>query len=148
MSKGVVVVEAPQRSGALITADFALEQNREVFAMPGNINSAKSSGTNRLIKEGAKLVEGLEDILEELESVMDIKELTLKNPRPDTRNPNLSSISPEEKAIFSILDNSPKSLDEISEITDFPIRRISEVLLKLELKKLIKMLPGENFIKV
>jgi len=63
---GVVVIEAGERSGSLITANFALEQGREVFALPGNVNSIKSTGTNKLIKEGAKIVTGIDDILEEL----------------------------------------------------------------------------------
>ena len=75
LSKGVLVIEAPTRSGALITTNFAVEQGREVFAMPGNINSVNSSGTNKLIKEGAKLVESVWDILEELERIISFKKI-------------------------------------------------------------------------
>ncbi|MGB2705606.1 MAG: DNA-processing protein DprA [Candidatus Omnitrophota bacterium] len=141
ISRGVIVVEAPGRSGALITADFALEQGREVFAMPGNISSAKSSGANRLIKEGAKLVENVEDILEELNYVNNVKEVKSDVSR-------IPSMSFEEKAIFDILGDRPKPIDEISETVEIPVNKISKTLLKLELKKLIKALPGENFVKV
>ena len=142
MAKGVVVVEAPARSGALITADFALEQGREVFAMPGNINSAKSNGTNRLIKEGAKLVEGAQDILDELKFVINVEEAG--------RVPSETGIAlgGEEKTIFSILNDKPKSVDEISRTANFPVYKISETLLRLELKKLVRALPGNNFVRV
>jgi len=149
MSRGVVVIEAPERSGALITANFALEQGREVFAMPGNISSAKSSGTNRLIKEGAKLVENVRDILEELKHVMDIDESDDNLPIQGFSKPGIvRSMSLREKKIFEVLGDKPKSIDEISKTAEIPVNKISEELLKLELKKLIKALPGENFIKV
>jgi len=149
MSKGIIVVEAPGRSGALITANFALEQGREVFAMPGNVNSAKSSGANRLIKEGAKLVENVEDILEELKYVMEIKEIQGTTSNPALANAGLEVvISARERKVFEALGDTPKSIDEISKMVDVPVNKISETLLKLELKKLIKALPGENFIKV
>ncbi|MBL7157109.1 MAG: DNA-protecting protein DprA [Candidatus Omnitrophica bacterium] len=139
MSKGVVVVEAPRRSGALITADFALEQGREVFAMPGNISSTRSNGTNRLIKEGAKLVENFQDILDELSYVINIKDVT---------SDEISPMASYEKIIFEILSDKPKRIDEIYEKTDLPTGKVSEALLKLELKKLIRMLPGENFVRL
>lgn len=143
MSKGVVIIEAPRKSGALITADFALEQGRDVFALPGNISSARSSGTNALIKEGAKLVEGISDILEELKNVIDIKEIDSADSKP-----GLEKCSSDEKMIFGILSDKSKSIDEISSIANLPVYKISEALLKLELKRLIKGLPGENFVRV
>ncbi len=148
MSKGVIVIEAPQKSGALITANFALEQGREVFAMPGNVSSAKSSGTNRLIKEGAKLVENVGDILEELSYVINIKKTSNNLTIPGLPKPGIvRSMSADEAKIFEILGNEPRSIDEISKIINIPVNKISETLLRLELKKLIKTLPGENFIK-
>ncbi len=143
MSKGVVIIEAPRKSGALITADFALEQGRDVFALPGNISSVRSSGTNALIKEGAKLVEGISDILEELKNVIDIKEIDSADSKP-----GLEKCSSDEKMIFGILSDKSKSIDEISSIANLPVYKISEALLKLELKRLIKGLPGENFVRV
>ncbi|MBN1353506.1 MAG: DNA-processing protein DprA [Candidatus Omnitrophica bacterium] len=147
MSRGVLVVEAPKRSGALITANFALEQGKEVFAVPGNINSVTSSGTNGLIKEGAKLVEGVDDILQELVGVIDIHSA---GKIPDESGPDgalLPALS-GEKVIFGVLSDEPKSIDEISRITNLPVAKISEILIRLELKKMIKMLPGDNFVRV
>ncbi|MFC1576086.1 DNA-processing protein DprA [Candidatus Omnitrophota bacterium] len=141
MSKGVLVIEAPIKSGALITADFALNEGREVFAMPGNISSVKSSGTNRLIKEGAKLAESIEDVLEEL------KLTDLKPPTPKSQSPK-DGVSVDEKTIYSVLDKKPKSVDEISDKIDLPVRHVSQILLRLELKRLVKALPGENFVRV
>ncbi|UCD54634.1 MAG: DNA-processing protein DprA [Candidatus Omnitrophota bacterium] len=149
MSKGVVVIEAPRKSGAMITADFALEQGREVFALPGNITSIRSSGTNALIKEGAKLVEGISDILEELKNVIDIKEIDKASSgicRPG--DPDMRGLDSDEKMIFGILNDKSKSIDEISRIANLPVYKASKALLKLELKRLIKGLPGENFVRI
>jgi len=146
MSKGVVVVEAPRKSGALITANFALQQGREVFAMPGNISSMKSSGTNALIKEGAKLITGVSDILEELKLIIDTKEISA--PLSATEKRSRLPLSSEENTVLDIVDDRPKSIDEISIISDIPVYQISTMLVSLELKRLIKMLPGENFVRV
>jgi len=149
MSKGVVVIEAPERSGALITANFALEQGREVFAMPGNVSSAKSTGTNRLIKAGARLVEDVNDVLEELRYVMKAEEIKGDQKGPVFLKPDIGrSMSANEAKIFEVLGDIPKSIDEISKVIEIPVNKVSEILLRLELKKLIRALPGENFTKV
>lgn len=150
MSKGVLVIEAAVRSGSLITANFALEEGREVFALPGRVDSEKSVGTNQLIKEGAKLVESFEDILEELKRVIKIREIT-ENPARQPRRQEPSgaalSIGPDEKAVFDILNDEPMPIDEISQNLKLSPADISKILLGLELKRLVKVLPGNNFIK-
>jgi len=148
LSKGVLVIDAPSKSGALITARFALEQGREVFAVPGNINSAKSAGSNRLIKDGAKLVENVGDILEELLYVLDIEGQGIRDKGKGISEKVQDELSREEDVIYNLLSSTPCSLDDITKKLDVPIQEISRMLLMLELKKLVKVLPGENFIKV
>ena len=148
LSKGVLVIEAPEKSGALITARFALEQGREVFAVPGNINSERSAGSNRLIKDGAKLVENVNDILEELLYVMDIDRHEIKDKRKGTSEKVQNELSREEGRIYSLLSSAPCSLDDIIKKLNVPVQDVSKIMLGLELKKLVKTLPGENFIKV
>ncbi|MCM8798179.1 MAG: DNA-processing protein DprA [Candidatus Omnitrophica bacterium] len=138
LSKGVIVVEAGERSGALITADFALEQGREVFAVPGKVDSPTSRGTHTLIKEGAKLVSSVEDILEELKLDMDyLKE--------DNNKP--FSLDEREGEIYTLLSDEPKYIDEIKMETNLQMSEVANILLKLELKGLIKQLPGKMFVK-
>ena len=143
MSKGVVVVEAARRSGALITANFALEQGREVFAMPGNVNSSRSAGTNTLIKDGARLAENARDIIEELKEVLDICDTGLREKgsmRPDAP----VRISETEKALLNALGDKPRPIDELKNSVGLPPSTLHEALLRLEMKKLIRTLPGEN----
>lgn len=137
ISRGVLVVEAAENSGSLITAQYALEQGREVFAIPGNINYSTSRGGNRLIKQGAKLVECVEDILEELPPLRG---------RGDTGvAPPEFSLSPKEAAIYTLLAESPLHIDEIITKSALTVGDVSAILLRLELKGAVTQLPGKHF---
>lgn len=144
LSLGVLVVESSLKSGSLITAQWALEQGKEVFAIPGAIDNIYSRGTHKLIKEGAKLVEDISDIIQELgplaETLSD-GEASLGN---DPRNLVLNS---QEKKIFSLLSSSPKDIDEIIHVAQLPTSVVSSTLLILEIKKLVRQLSGKRFVK-
>jgi len=147
LSLGVIIIESGIEGGALITARCALDQSREVFAVPGDINSKYSKGTNGLIKNGqAKLVENVEDILVELRS-------KLKNFKPMKRDEqeSLKSRSAElkgnEKIVFDTLSkvNDPMHIDELSETTGLNISDCLVILLNLEFKGYVRQLPGKRF---
>jgi len=152
LSIGLVVVEAAKNSGALITADFALEQGREVFAMPGKISSVTSEGTHALIKDGAKLVQSAEDITEELrlhEIKLEVgidKERSEKISKKTTRYV-YNSLTDDEKKIYKILSDEPLYIDDVVEEANVELSKASKVLLGLELKRLIKELPGKQFVR-
>jgi DNA processing protein len=142
LTLGVVVVEATRRSGSLITARLALEQNREVMAVPGNITSGLSSGTNWLIKTGAKLVETWEDVVEEFPSPL--RERLLASKKEDRAEP--PETSPEEKRILNGLKTDELThIDELVEATDVSVSEILFRLLSLELKGLVRQAPGKYF---
>ena len=136
MSLGVVVVEATLRSGSLITARFALEHGREVFAVPGNADSARSAGTNRLIRQGAKLVTGIEDILEEIRLPVEAEIV-----------PPVPRLTEEETTVYSALGPKAMHIDGVIASTNLPSARVSAALLSLELAGHIRQLPGMRFIK-
>ena len=146
LSLGVVVVEAAQRSGSLITVDCALEQGREVFALPGKVDSPTSRGANRLIQEGAKLVTTAEDIVEELEPICE--NLSLKK---GTEGGNGLSLLPalegEEEKIYGLLTDEPRHVDSLIGESGFHPGRVFSLLLTLRMKKLVKELPGKRFVK-
>jgi len=141
LSLGTVVVEAAEKSGALITADFALEQGREVFAIPGNINSPLSNGSHNLIKQGAKLVNNYRDILEEIYLTLPQKTVEKEIVEKNT------SLNKEEKIIYRLITTEPVQIDEIIEASKLPASKVSEILLNLELKDLIKEIEGKRFVK-
>ncbi len=138
LSLGALVVEAGKRSGALITADFALEQGREVFALPGNVNSSKSQGTNRLIRDGAaKLIISVEDILEELNLTM------------VERHQEVRSVVPEderEARILQYMSTQPLHVDEIGQRTSLPISEVTSTLAMMELKGMVRQVGGMNYV--
>jgi DNA processing protein len=148
MSYGVVVVEAGEKSGSLITARLALEQGREVFAVPGSIDSSCARGTNKLIKQGAKLIENIDDILEEILPQIEKAELlgtsTVPNHTviPSQTNAKLSAI---EKKISQLVSIQELHIDEIIAATNLPVADILSSLMSLELKGIIEQHPGKLF---
>ncbi|MBI2487270.1 MAG: DNA-protecting protein DprA [Deltaproteobacteria bacterium] len=142
LSLGVAVVQASDKSGSLITASFALEQNREVFAVPGNIGSRLSRGTNRLIKQGAKLVESVDDILSEIEA---FSNLGGKRYLDESFSSLLSELSQDEREVYSMLKEKPLHIDEIIKLTGIDSARALSVLLSLELSGIIVQLPAKMF---
>ena len=144
LSLGVVVVEAARKSGSLITADYALEQGREVFAVPGRIDSCKSEGTHRLLQAGAKLVHTVDDILEEFSFPVGVHNASSPSCQPDGEN---AALTEEEKGLFAYLDVYPQTIDEITRQSRMTVQKVSELLLMLELKGLVESLPGNQYQK-
>ena len=141
LSRGVLVVEAAEKSGSLITAQYALEHGRDVFAVPGNISFATSRGSNRLIKEGAKLVDCVEDILEELPGyAVSVSALPLFQPPP-----RAFALTPKEAVIYELLARSPLHIDDIIIQTELTAGEVSSMLLHLELKGAVTPLPGAHY---
>jgi len=140
MSKGVVVVEATMRSGSLITASLALEQGRDVFAIPGSIDSFKSTGTHFLIKQGAKLVENADDILSE-------RGFDVSSEAHDPVRKHLLNLTPEEKRVFECLGPYPLHIDEIIRSAEKEAGVVLGILTRLELNGVVRQLPGMTFEK-
>jgi DNA processing protein len=147
LALGVVVIEAAEDSGSLITARLALEQGREVFAVPGPIDAPTSRGPHGLLKQGAKLVEAVEDILEELLPQMEAPFTPTLSGHPLL--PRLQRVpeglSPEEEIIHSLLTRDPRHLDDLTERSDLPAAEVARILLGLELKALVRQLPGQRY---
>jgi DNA processing protein len=137
LSFGVLIVEATSDSGALITARYATDQGREVFAVPGNITSANSEGTNELIRKGARLIRHANDIVEELAPVLkgfirSAEKVTI-------------DITEDEKSLCTLLSGDPKQIDDISRESGLPASKVLGVLLGLEMKGAVKQITGKRF---
>jgi DNA processing protein len=137
LSRGVVVIEAAQRSGALITASHAAEQGRTVFAVPGPVDSAASGGVNELLRKGAILVRGVEDILQELEGVA--------SPACPTRPQPPPALDPTEQRVWESLADQPRHIDDLTRQLVVPIPELTRTLMLLEMKKVIRRLPGNLY---
>ncbi|RKY33262.1 MAG: DNA-protecting protein DprA [Candidatus Omnitrophota bacterium] len=147
LSLGVLVAEAAKNSGALITSDFALEQGREVFAIPGKIDSANSSGVNSLIQQGAKPVTCVDDILEEFDERMFYKRRFSSERKQVFKADKIQSLCARESLIYNNICREPVLFDEIISKSACGIADVFQALFGLEMKKLIKQLPGKKFIR-
>jgi len=144
LAKGVVVVEAARRSGAMITVNLALEQGKEVFAVPGRVDLYASNGTNLLIQNGAKLVMSVDDILEELNMLSPTKP---DGKTADKKSPDMLEIGEKERGVLEILEkDAPIHIDLLSDRTEIRPETLSEILLRLEIKGFVKTLAGRNYI--
>ena len=138
LSLGVLVIEAGQGSGALITANLALEQNREVFAIPGSILSAASKGTNHLIQEGAKLVTDCVDILEELNLTTVARQMEMRTVLPATGS--------DEALLLAKMGAESSHIDQICRSSGLPIATVSGLLTMMELKGLVRQTGAMNYV--
>ncbi|MDD4933002.1 MAG: DNA-processing protein DprA [Methylacidiphilaceae bacterium] len=141
LSSGVLVIEAPTASGALLTAQCALEQGRQLFAVPGRIDNPLAAGSNRLIQQGAKLVMEVGDIAAELALWLPAVPVAQQRPLP-------SSLTEEERTVFAALGLDESLFDAIVARTGLPSPTVSSTLLRLEMKQLVRRLPGNAFVRV
>jgi DNA processing protein len=139
LSRGTIIIEAAEDSGSLITAQYALEQGRKLYAVPGNIVSRNSRGTNTLIKQGATLVESADDVLKDLGMAGKNQQDT-----PPTVQPPLPR---EEERAFRCIANEPKHIDSIMKECRASAGMLNGVLISLELKGLVKQLPGKYYVR-
>jgi DNA processing protein len=137
LSLGVLVIEAGLRSGALITADYAADQGRDVFAVPGNLFVRSSMGTNRLIQDGARLATGAEDVLEELNLTMVAQQAQVRAVVPETES---------EARLLQYLSLEPVHVDELCRQVELPIAQVTSNLALMELKGMVRQVGGMNYV--
>lgn len=142
---GVIVIEATPRSGSLSTANHAMEQNREVFAVPGPVDSLASQGCHRLIRDGARLVETVDDVLEELGPL--VREVRPGPAAPAVRHPAELTLSDTERSLLGQLDDRPVAVDELIARTGKTASQVLATLSVLEVRRLVRRLPGHQFVR-
>lgn len=145
MSLGVIVVEAPERSGAMITAEHAIQQGREVFAVPGPADSRTSRGCHRLLREGAKLVEDVDDILEELGPMF------ARTKRPDgteIRHPAELQLNDQELKVLQAIGAQPTNIEKVVVTSQLPVHRVLSTISVLEMRRLVRRLSGNQLARI
>src|SRR6266478_3688645 len=150
MPLGVVVIEGAQYSGSLITARLAMEFGREVFGVPGNVTQPVSFAPNLLIKQGAKLVTNAEDVIEELPTPVRAALVQAEQPEAEQRNLlAAASLNGSEKKLYELLSaDEPKPIDDIVERSGLNSSEVLATLFNLEMKGIIRQMPGKQFSKV
>jgi DNA processing protein len=140
LSRGVVIIEAAERSGALITASHAADQGRPVFAVPGPLDSPASAGTHQLVRKGAILIRGVEDILEELQGIRPAVSAARSEPPP--------ALDDLQRRIWESLQDQPRHIDALVQQLQVSVTEVSKNLLLLEMKKVVRRLPGNQYERV
>lgn len=140
LSRAVIVVEAAEKSGALITARHAAEQGRAVFAVPGPVDNPASAGTHRLLRDGAVLIRGVDDVLEELEGVTD-----RKTPAAAVKAEPPPGLSDLQRRIWDCLAERARHVDEMTRHLAVPVAEVTSALMMLEMKKTVRRLPGNSY---
>ena len=135
ISDGILVIEAKNKSGTLITARYAKEQGKKLFCLPGNVGNKSSNGSNELIKNGAKLVTDINDIL---------NKLIIEEPQEEKYKHEINS---EYKKVYDILTRTPMHINEICKKANSPMAEVNQIITMLEIEGLIKSLPNNEFIK-
>ncbi len=147
LSLGVIVVEASERSGALISARHAMEQGREVFALPGRVDSRASRGCHRLLRDGAKLVETVDDVLEELGPLASPTPIAGDEAAAPVRHPAELNLNEPEKAVLAAINDEPMAIDDVIAASGLPVPNVLSTLSVLEMRRMIRRVGGNRVMR-